>query len=163
MSDSRHDDYSIRDETLLPVAHTIAAAEAIREAAYRMQLARDVSEQLDVHNLAAVWAALEDITRGLEQFAGQVAGALPDSVDQHLTASQEIRDGLVAFRISVLDASIAARSLGSSATSVSNNPVPHQRRTSTGPLTGSTTDPDQAFLHHAGDQPAIPTEEPSGS
>jgi hypothetical protein len=163
MSDSHHDDYSICDETLLPVAHTIAAAEAIREAAYRMQLARDVSEQLDVHNLAAVGAALEDITRGLEQFAGQVAGALPDSVDQHLTASQEIRDGLVAFRISVLDASIAARSLGSSATSVSNNAVPHQRRTSTGPVTGSAADPDQAFLHHAGDQPAIPTEEPSGS
>jgi hypothetical protein len=162
MSDSHHDDYSICDEALRPVAHTIAAAEAIREAASRMQLARDVSEQLDVHNLAAVGTALEDITRGLEQFAGQIAGALPDSVDQHLTASQEISDGLVAFRISVLDASIAARSLGSSATSVSNSAVPHQRRASTGRVTGSATDPDQAFLHHAGDQPAIPTEEPSG-
>jgi hypothetical protein len=129
VSDSHHDDYWVCDEAPLPIAHTVAAAEAIREVTYRMQQARDVSEQLDVHNLAAVGAALEDITRGLAQVAGQVAGALPDSVDQHLTASQEIRDGLVAFRIAVLDASVAARSLGSSATSVSNSAVPHQRRT----------------------------------
>ena len=166
MSDSHHDDYWMYDEAPLPVAHTVAAAEAIREATYRMQRmqqARDIPEQLDVHNLAAVGAALEDITRGLAQFAGQVAGALPDSVDQHLTASQEIRDGLVAFRISVLDASIAARLLGSSAASVSNSTVPRQRRKRTGRVTGSAADPDQAFLHHAGDQPAIPAEEPSGS
>jgi TRAP-type mannitol/chloroaromatic compound transport system substrate-binding protein len=129
MRDSHRDDYSIYDEAPLPVAHATAAAEAIREATYRMQLAQDVPEQLDVHNLAAVGAALEDITRGLAQFAGQVAEALPDSVDQHLRAAQEIRDGLVAFRIAVLDANTAARSLGSSATSVSNSAVPHQRRT----------------------------------
>jgi hypothetical protein len=129
MSDSHHDDYWMYDEAPLSVAHAVAAAEAIREATYRMQQARDVPERLDMHNLAAVGAALEDITRGLAQFAGQVAAALPDSVDQHLTASQEIRDGLVAFRIAVLDASVAARSLGSSATSVSNSALPPQRRT----------------------------------
>ncbi|MGH3984153.1 MAG: hypothetical protein ACRDST_16085 [Pseudonocardiaceae bacterium] len=131
MTDSRHDDYWMHDEAPLPVAYAGQAAEAIREATYRMQrmqLAREVPEQLDVHSLTAVGAALEDITRGLAQFAGQVAAALPDSVDQHLTASQEIRDGLVAFRIAVLDASVAARSLGSSATSASDGVVPYPRR-----------------------------------
>lgn len=106
------------------MTHAVEAADAIREAIYRMQLAREVPERLDGHSLAAVGNALEDITRGL----AQVAAALPDSVDQHLAASQEIRDGLVAFRIAVLDVSVAARSLGSSATSASNCAVPHQRR-----------------------------------
>ncbi len=131
MSDSHHDDCWMQDEAHLPVIHAVGAAEAICEATYRMQrmqLAGDIPERFDVHSLAAVGTALEDITRGLAQFAGQVAAALPDSVDQHLAASQEIRDGLVAFRIAVLDASVAARSLGSSATSVSNGAVPHQRR-----------------------------------
>jgi hypothetical protein len=131
MSDSHHDDYWMHDETPLPVAYAGQAAEAIREATYRMQrmqLAREVPERLDVHSLTEVGAALEDITWGLAQFAGQVAAALPDSVDQHLTASQEIQDGLVAFRIAVLDASVAARSLGSSAASASDGVVPHQRR-----------------------------------
>ena len=128
MSDSQHDDYWMHDEAPLPVAYAGQAAEAIREATYRMQLAQEVPERLDVHSLTAVGAALEDITRGLAQFAGQVAAVLPASVDQHLTASQEIRDGLVAFRIAVLDASVAARSLESSATSVGEGAVPHQRR-----------------------------------
>lgn len=126
MSDSHHDDYWMH-EAPLPVTHAVAATEAIREATYRIQLAWEIPERLDVRSLAAVGTALEDITRGLAQLAGQVAGALPDSVDQHLTASQEIRDGLVAFRIAVLDASVAARSLGSSVTSVSNSAVPRQR------------------------------------
>lgn len=131
MSESYHDGYWMHDEAPLPVAYAVQAAEAIREATYRMQrmqLAQEVPEQLDVHSLTAVGVALEDITRGLAQLAGQVAAALPDSVDQHLTASQEIRDGLVAFRIAVLDASVAARSLESSATSVGDGAVPHQRR-----------------------------------
>lgn len=98
----------------------VSAADATREAAYRMQLAQEMSERLDVHSLAAVGTALANITRVL----AQVAGALPDSVDPHHSASQEILDGLVAFRIAVLDASVAARSLGSAATSA----VPHQRR-----------------------------------
>ncbi|MGQ0718399.1 MAG: hypothetical protein ACT4NP_14030 [Pseudonocardiales bacterium] len=128
MRDSHHDDFWMRDEALFPATHAVEAAEAIREATFRMQLAGETPERLDVHNLATVGAALEDITRALAQFAGQVAAALPDSVDQNLVASQEIRDGLVAFRIAVLDASVAARSLGSSATSVGNGTVPHQRR-----------------------------------
>ncbi|MGH3803295.1 MAG: hypothetical protein ACRDTD_24825 [Pseudonocardiaceae bacterium] len=131
MRHSHHNDYWMYDEAPLPVTHAVEAAEAIREATYRMQripLAREKSERLDVHSLTAVGTALEDITRGLAQFAGQVAEALPDSVDQHLAASQEIRDGLVAFRIAVLDASVAARSLGSSATSASKGAVPPQRR-----------------------------------
>lgn len=128
MSDSHHGDYWMHDEASLPVTHAVAAAEAIREATYRMQLAWEVPDRLDVRSLAAVGIALEDITRELAQLAGQVAGALPDSVDQHRTASQEIRDGLVAFRIAVLDASVAARSLGSSVTSISNGVVPRQRR-----------------------------------
>ena len=119
----------LRDDLLvLPVMHAVEAVEAIREATYRMQLAAGAPERLDVHSLATVGAALEDITRGLAQFAGQITGALPDSVDRHLTASQEIHDGLVAFRIAVLDASVAARSLSSSATTVSDGAVPHQRR-----------------------------------
>lgn len=128
MSESHHDGYWMHDKAPLPVAYAVQAAEAIREATYRMQLAQEVPERLDVHSLTAVGAALEDITRGLAQFAGQVATVLPDSVDQHLTASQEIRDGLVAFRIAVLDASVAARSLESSATLVGEGAVPHQRR-----------------------------------
>jgi hypothetical protein len=130
MSDSQHDDYRMQDGAPLPVAYAGQAAEAIREAIYRMQrmqLGREAPQRLDVHSLTAMGAALEDITRGLAQFAGQVAAALPDSVDQHLTASQEIRDGLVAFRIAVLDASVAAQSLGASATSVSYGVIPHQR------------------------------------
>lgn len=127
MSESHHDSYWMHDKAPLPVAYAVKAAEAIREATYRMQL-QEVPERLDVHSLTAVGAALEDITRGLAQLAGQVAAALPDSIDQHLTASQEIRDGLVAFRIAVLDASVAARSLESSATSVGDGAVPHQRR-----------------------------------
>jgi hypothetical protein len=130
MSDWQHDDYWMHDGAPLPVAYAGQAAEAIREATYRMQrmqLARQAPQRLDVHSLTAMGAALEDITRGLAQFAGQVAAALPDSVDQHLEASQEIRDGLVAFRIAVLDASVAAQSLGASATSVSDGMIPHQR------------------------------------
>ncbi|MGH3974160.1 MAG: hypothetical protein ACRDS9_12675 [Pseudonocardiaceae bacterium] len=118
MSDSRHDGSWMPDKTPPPVTYAVAAAEAIREASYRMQRmqsAREVPARLDTHSLAAVGAALEDITRELAQFAGQVDAALPDSVNQHLTASQEIRDGLIAFRIAVLDASVAARSIGSSA------------------------------------------------
>ncbi|MGH3755333.1 MAG: hypothetical protein ACRDRP_22080 [Pseudonocardiaceae bacterium] len=95
-----------------------------------MQLAPGAPELLDVRSLAAVGAALEDITRGLAQFAGQITRALPYSVDQHLTVSQGIQDGLVAFRIAVLDASVAARSLSSSATSVSDDAIPRQRRRS---------------------------------
>ncbi|MGH4010964.1 MAG: hypothetical protein ACRDTH_22870 [Pseudonocardiaceae bacterium] len=131
MRDSHYEDYWMHDNVPLPATHAVEAAEAIREATFkmqRMQLARETPEQLDVHSLTTVGTALEDITRGLAQFAGQVAAALPDSVDQHLAASQEIRDGLVAFRIAVLDASVAARSLGSSAASVSNGTVLHQRR-----------------------------------
>lgn len=127
MSESRHDSYWMQDKAPLPVAYAVKAAEAIRETTYRMQL-QEVPERLDVHSLTAVGSALEDITRGLAQLAGQVAAALPDSIDQHLTASQEIRDGLVTFRIAVLDASVAARSLESSATSVGDGAVPHQRR-----------------------------------
>ncbi|MGH3475529.1 MAG: hypothetical protein ACRDRY_14565 [Pseudonocardiaceae bacterium] len=132
MRDSHHDDYWLHDDAPFPVNHAVEAAEVIREATFRMQrmqLARESPERLDGHSLAAVGTALEDITRGLAQFAGQVAAALPESVDQHLAVSQEIRDGLVAFRIAVLDASVAARSLGSSAISVSNGTVPQQRRT----------------------------------
>ena len=127
MSESHHDGYWMHDKAPLPVAYAVQAAEAIREATYRMQLAREVPGRLDLHSLRAVGSALEDITRGLAQFAGQVAAALPDSADQHLEASQEIRDGLVAFRIAVLDASVAAQSLGASATSVSDGIIPHQR------------------------------------
>ncbi|MDQ4091878.1 MAG: hypothetical protein M3143_00175 [Actinomycetota bacterium] len=124
MSDSHQHDYWMHEEAPVPLAYARQAADAIREATYRMQLAREVPGRLDLHSLRAVGSALEDITRGLAQFAA----ALPDSVDQHLTASQDIRDGLVAFRIAVLDASVAARSLGSSATSVTDGVVPHQRR-----------------------------------
>ena len=127
MSDWQHDDYWMHDGAPFPVAYAGQAAEAIREATYRMQLARQAPQRFDVHSLTAMGAALEDITRGLAQFAGQVAAALPDSADQHLEASQEIRDGLVAFRIAVLDASVAAQSLGASATSVSDGIIPHQR------------------------------------
>lgn len=125
MSDSHHDDYWRHDEAppSVTVTHAVEATEAIRAATYRIQ-----RMQVDVHSLIAVGAALEGITRELAQFAGQVAGALPDSVDQNLAASQEIRDGLVAFRIAVLDASVAARSLGWSATSVGDDVVPRQRR-----------------------------------
>ncbi len=128
MKDSRHDEYWMHDDAPLPVMHAVEAAEAIREATYRMQLAPGVPERLDVDSLATVGVALEDITRGLAQFAGHITAALPDSVDQHVTASQEIHDGLVAFRIAVLDASVAARSLSSSATTVSDSAVPRQRR-----------------------------------
>lgn len=120
MDDSPHDDYWTAEEVPLPVMHAVQAAEAIREATYRMQrmqLARQCPERLDTPSLAAVGAAFEDLTRGLAQFAGQVAGSLPESIDQHPAASQEIRDGLIAFRIAVLDASIAARALGVSASS----------------------------------------------
>lgn len=133
MKNSRHDGYRMHDDAPLPVMHAVEAAEAIREATYRMQrmqLAPGAPELLDVRSLAAVGAALEDITRGLAQFAGQITRALPYSVDQHLTVSQEIQDGLVAFRIAVLDASVAARSLSSSATSVSDDAIPRQRRRS---------------------------------
>ena len=133
MKSSHHDDYWTAEEVPLPVMHAVHAAEAIREATYRMQrmqLARGHPERLDVPSLAAVGTAFEDLTRGLAQFAGQVAGSLPDSIDQNLTASREIRDGLVAFRIAVLDASVAARALGTSASStdVENGKVPPQRR-----------------------------------
>ncbi|MGH4026043.1 MAG: hypothetical protein ACRDRV_15820 [Pseudonocardiaceae bacterium] len=133
MKSSHHDDYWTAEEVPLPVMHAVHAAEAIREATYRMQrmqLARGCPEQLDTPSLVAVGAAFEDLTRGLAQFAGQVAGSLPDTIDQHPTVSREIRDGLVAFRIAVLDASVAARALGSSAnsTDVENGKVPPQRR-----------------------------------
>ncbi|MGH3917421.1 MAG: hypothetical protein ACRDTC_29010 [Pseudonocardiaceae bacterium] len=133
MDISYPDDYWTAEEVPLPVMHAVQAAEAIREAIYRMQrmqLGRLCPERLDASSLAAVGAAFEDLTRGLAQFAGQVAGSLPDSIDEQSVASREIRDGLVAFRIAVLDASIAARSLGSSATStgMENGKVPPQRR-----------------------------------
>lgn len=132
MKDSHHDDYWTAEEVPLPVMHAVQAAEAIREATYRMQrmqLARGCPELLDTPSLAAVGAAFEDLTRGLAQFAGQVAGSLPESIDQHPTASREIRDGLIAFRIAVLDASVAARALGSSLglTDTANGTVPPQR------------------------------------
>src|SRR3712207_1904123 len=79
MSDWQHDDYWMHDGAPLPVAYAGQAAEAIREATYRMQrmqLARQAPQRLDVHSLTAMGAALEDITRGLAQFAGQVAAAL---------------------------------------------------------------------------------------
>lgn len=133
MDISHYDDYWTAEEVPLPVMHAVQAAEAIREAIYRMQrmqLARQCPERLDPPSLAAVGAAFEDLTRGLAQFAGQVAGSLPESIDQHPTASREIRDGLIAFRIAVLDASVAARALGSSATStvLEHGKVPPQRR-----------------------------------
>jgi hypothetical protein len=94
-----------------------------------MQLAREEPQRLDLRSLAAVGAAFEDITRGLAQLAGQVAGSLPDTLEHQHTASQDIRNGLIAFRIAVLDASVAARSLGLSATSIKHNgSVPRQRR-----------------------------------
>jgi hypothetical protein len=127
MSNSRHDSSELHDKTPMSVMYAVAAGEAIREASHRIQLAREVPERLDTSNLVAISAALEDITRGLAQFAGQVDTALPDSVSQHLTASQEIHDGLIAFRIAVLDASVAARSIGTSATALCNGTVPRQR------------------------------------
>ncbi|MGQ0776379.1 MAG: hypothetical protein ACT4NY_18455 [Pseudonocardiales bacterium] len=134
MDNSQHDDYWTAEEVPLPVMHAVQAAEAIREATYRMQrmqLARQCPERLDTPSLAAVGAAFEDLTRGLAQFAGQVAGSLPESIDEHPAASQEIRDGLVAFRIAVLDASVAARALGLSASSTGiehRKAPPHRRR-----------------------------------
>lgn len=133
MDISHHDDYWTAEEVPLPVMHAVQAAEAIQEATYRMQrmqLARLCPERLDTPSLAAVGAAFEDLTRGLAQFAGQVAGSLPESIDRHPIASREIRDGLVAFRIAVLDASIAARALGSSATAtgMEGGKIPPQRR-----------------------------------
>jgi hypothetical protein len=131
MNNSRHEDYWTAEEVPLPVMHAVQAAEAIREATYRMhrmQLARGNPERLDTPSLIAVGAAFEDLTRGLAQFAGQVAGSLPDSIDQQPAVSQEIRDGLVAFRIAVLDASVAARALGVSAFSPEPSAVPQQRR-----------------------------------
>lgn len=133
MKNSHHDDHWTAEEVPLPVMHAVQAAEAIREATYRMQrmqLARGNPEVLDTSGLVAVGTAFEELTRGLAQFAGQVAGSLPESVDQHPKASREIRDGLIAFRIAVLDASVAARALGSSATSsgIENGEVPPQRR-----------------------------------
>jgi len=132
MNNSQHDDYWTAEEVPLPVMHAVQAAEAIREATYRMhrmQLARGAPERLDTPSLTAVGTAFEDLTRGLAQFAGQVAGSLPESIDEHPTASREIRDGLVAFRIAVLDACVAARGLGSSATStgIENSRMPPQR------------------------------------
>ena len=131
MNNSQLDDYWTAEEVPLPVMHAVQSAEAIREATYRMhrmQLARGEPERLDMPSLIAVGAAFEDLTRSLAQFAGQLAGSLPDSIDQHPTASREIRDGLVAFRIAVLDASAAARALGASATSAEPGTVPTQRR-----------------------------------
>lgn len=131
MNHSHHDDYWTAEEVPLPVMHAVQAAEAIREATYRMhrmQLASGDHAQLDTPSLVAVGAAFEDLTRGLAQFAGQVAGSLPDPIDQHPAVSREIRDGLVAFRIAVLDASVAARALGLSATATGPGTVPHQRR-----------------------------------
>lgn len=131
MSNSHHNDYWPAEEVSLPVMHAVQAAEAIREAIYRMhrmQVAHQDPERLDAANLVAVGAAFEDLTRGLAQFAGQVAGALPNSIDQQPTLSREIRDGLVAFRIAVLDASVAARVLGGSAASAEPGRVPTQRR-----------------------------------
>ncbi|MGH3934638.1 MAG: hypothetical protein ACRDS1_06625 [Pseudonocardiaceae bacterium] len=127
MSDLHHDGSCKHDKTPLPVTYA-AAVEAIREATSRMRLAREVPERLDAQSLAAIAATLMDITKELAQFAGQVDVTLPDLVDQHLMASQEIRDGLIAFRIAVLDASVAARSIESSAASVSQSAVPRQRR-----------------------------------
>jgi hypothetical protein len=132
MNDPHPHDHWIPEDTPLPVIHTVEAAEAIREATYRMQrmqLAREEPQRLDLRSLAAVGAAFEDITRGLAQLAGQVAGSLPDTLEHQHTASQDIRNGLIAFRIAVLDASVAARSLGLSATSINHNgSVPRQRR-----------------------------------
>ena len=127
MKDSRHDEYRMRDDASPPLMHA-EAAEAIREATYRIQLAANAQERLDAHSLTTIGVALEDITRGLAQFAGQITAALPDSVDYPSAAFQEIHDGLVAFRIAVLDASVAARSLGASATTVNDSTVPCQRR-----------------------------------
>jgi hypothetical protein len=130
MDDSLHDDYWTAEEVPLPVMHAVQAAEAIREATYRMQrmqFARDEPEWLDPSSLAAVGAAFEDLTRGLAQFAGQVGAALPAAIEEHPAKSREIRDGLVAFRIAVLDASVAARGLGASAASVESEAVSHQR------------------------------------
>ncbi|MFN2495090.1 MAG: hypothetical protein ABR608_04170 [Pseudonocardiaceae bacterium] len=131
MKSSHQDDYWTAEEVPLPVMHAVQAAEAIREATYRMQrmqLAPGEPEQLDTRSLAAVGAAFEDLTRGLAQFAGQVAGSLPEMINQDPAMSREIRDGLIAFRIAVLDASVAARALGLSATSTGNGTIPPQRR-----------------------------------
>lgn len=131
MHNSQHDDYWTAEEVPLPVMHAVQAAEAIREATYRMhrmQLARGEPERLDTSSLAAVGTAFEDLTRGLAQFAGQVASALPESIDQHPTRSREIRDGLIAFRIAVLDASVAARGLGTSAPPAEKRTIPRPRR-----------------------------------
>lgn len=118
MKSSYNDDCWTAEEIPLPVMHAVQAAEAIREATYRMQRmqwAPGEPGQLDTPSVAAVGAAFEDLTRGLAQFAGQVAGSLPEKINQHPVMSREIRDGLLAFRIAVLDASIAARALGLSA------------------------------------------------
>lgn len=131
MRSSDHEDYWTAEEVPLPVMHAVQAAEAIREATYRMQRmqwATGGPEQLDTPSLAAVGAAFEDLTRGLAQFAGQVAGSLPETINQHPTKSREIRDGLIAFRIAVLDASVAARALALSATATENGTIPPQRR-----------------------------------
>ncbi|HEY6423582.1 MAG TPA: hypothetical protein VIY28_10135 [Pseudonocardiaceae bacterium] len=133
MNYSQHDDRRAPDDAPPPVMHAIEAAEAIREATYRMQrlqLAPGAFEPLDARSLATVGGAFDDITRGLAQFAGQIAGVLPDSVDQDLTVSKQIRDGLIAFRIAVLDASVAAQALELSATEVrvASNDFPRQRR-----------------------------------
>jgi hypothetical protein len=120
MRSSDHDDYWTAEEVPLPVMHAVQAAEAIREAIYRMQrmqLAPGEPKQLDPPSLVAVGVAFEDLAQGLAQFAGQVAGSLPEAIDQHPTMSREIRNGLIAFRIAVLDAGVAARGLGLSALS----------------------------------------------
>ncbi len=131
MRSSDQEDYWTAEEVPLPVMHAVQAAEAIREATYRMQRMQwsaGEPEQLDAPSLAAVGAAFEDLTRGLAQFAGQVAGSLPETINQHPTKSREIRDGLIAFRIAVLDASVAARALGLSAISAESGTIPPQRR-----------------------------------
>lgn len=131
MHDSHPDNQWSPEETPLPVIHAVEAAEAIREATYRMQrmqAARSHPEQLDLRSLAAMGAAFEDVTRGLAQLAGQVTAVLPDHTDPDRGSAQDLRDGLVAFRIAVLDASVAARALGVSTSARGRDAaVPRQR------------------------------------
>jgi hypothetical protein len=131
MNTSHQDDHWTAEEVPLPVMHAVQAADAIRQATYRMQrmqLALGDPERLDTSSLAAVGAAFEDLTQGLAQFAGQVAKSLPDSIEESPAVSREIHDGLIAFRIAVLDASVAARALSLSATSTEIGTIPPQRR-----------------------------------
>lgn len=159
MSDSRHDGSWMHDKTPPPATYAVAVAEAIREASYRiqrMQLAREVPERLDTNSLAAVGAALEDITRGAgavrragRRGAARFGQPTPDGIPGDPRRADRLPySGTGRERRGTIDRVIRHLSL--------------QRRGAPAPQMNSAADPDQAFLHHAGDQPAIPAEEPPG-